>query len=108
MDNMEKTRLEMLQEVLHSSPDNTFARYGLAMELKNAGREEEAWVQFQYLLDHHPDYAATYYQAGMLLVKLGRREEASLVLSKGIAIAGRQKNLHAQSELQAALEELSS
>ena len=104
---MEKTRLEMLQEVLDSSPDNTFVRYGLAMELKNAGREDEAWTHFQHLLEHHADYLATYYQAGMLLATLGRREEAHRVLSNGIQIAGEQKNSHAQSELQAALEELS-
>ncbi len=103
---MEKTRLEMLREALDASPANAFLRYGLAMELKNAGREEEAWNHFQHLLEHHPDYCPTYYQAGMLLVKQGRREEARRVLSQGVEIAGRLKNLHAQSELQAALDDL--
>jgi tetratricopeptide (TPR) repeat protein len=103
---MEKTRLEMLREALDASPANAFLRYGLAMELKNAGRDEEAWGHFQHLLEHHPDYCATYYQAGLLLVKQGRREEARRVLSQGVEITGRQKNQHTQSELQAALEAL--
>jgi Flp pilus assembly protein TadD len=103
---MEKTRLEMLREALDALPANAFLRYGLAMELKNAGRDDEAWKHFQHLLEHHPEYSATYYQAGMLLVKQGRREEARRVLGQGIEVTGRQKNLHAQSELQTALEDL--
>ena len=103
---MEKTRLEMLQEALDASPANAFLRYGLAMELKNADRDEEAWNHFQHLLEHHPDYSATYYQAGMLLVKQGRREEARRVLSQGVEVTGRLRNPHAQSELRAALEDL--
>jgi Flp pilus assembly protein TadD len=103
---MEKTRLEMLTETLQASPQNAFIRYGLAMELKNAGRDDEAWTHFQHLLEHHPEYWAAYYQAGMLLIKLGRREEARRVMSKGLEVTGALKNTHAQSELQAALDDL--
>jgi tetratricopeptide (TPR) repeat protein len=103
---MEKTRLEMLEETLRATPDNAFIRYGLAMEFKNAGRDQEAWQHFDYLLRNHSDYWAAYYQAGMLLIKMGRRDEARQVMSKGVLITGEQKNLHAQSELQKALNEL--
>jgi tetratricopeptide (TPR) repeat protein len=103
---MEKTRLEFLNEMLAASPGNTFARYGLAMELQNAGQPDGAWRHFEYLLTHHPDYSAAYFQAGMLLVKMGRREEARNVLERGIEVTGRQGNAHAQSELQAALDDL--
>jgi Flp pilus assembly protein TadD len=103
---VEKTRLEILQETLRASPSNAFIRYGLAMELKSAGRDAEAWEHFQHLLEQHPDYGPAYYQAGVLLIKLGRREEARRVMSKGLEVMGQQKNLHAQSELQAALDDL--
>ncbi len=103
---MEKTRLELLEETLRATPDNAFIRYGLAMEFKNAGRDQEAWEHFDYLLHNHPDYSAAYYQAGMLLIKMGRRDEARQVMAKGVLITGEQKNLHAQSELQKALNEL--
>ena len=103
---MEKTRLELLQETLDATPSNAFIRYGLAMELMNAGREQEAWSQFEHLLKKHPDYWAAYYQAGMLLVKLGRGEEARAVMTKGVEITGKQNNLHAQSELQRAIADL--
>jgi len=103
---MEKTRAQLLEETLSSSPDNTFARYALAMELSNSSQPASAWSHFEYLLAHHPEYAAAYYQAGKFLAKQNRLDEAKRVFAKGIEVTGRQGNLHAQSELQAALDEL--
>jgi tetratricopeptide (TPR) repeat protein len=103
---MEKTRIELLRESLLSNPDATFIRYALGVELSSAGQPEQAWQQFEYLLARHPEYSATYFQAGKLLSKLGRREDARKVLAKGIEVTGNQENAHAQSELQAALDEL--
>lgn len=102
----EKPRLEMLEEALQADPANAFIRYGLAMELVNAGRSEEAGRQFDHLLSHHPEYAAAYYQAGMFYVKQGCLEEARKVLAKGLRVTGQQGNTHAQQEIQAALDEL--
>ena len=101
----EKTRREFLEEAVREQPDNTFARYGLAMEL--AGTEPAAaWTHFAYLLEHHPEYAATYYHAGAFLTKQGKMEEARKVLSSGLEVTDRQGNRHAHSELQAALDDL--
>ncbi|HTS70378.1 MAG TPA: tetratricopeptide repeat protein [Terriglobia bacterium] len=101
----EKTRREILEETLRQDPGNTFARYGLALEL--AGSEPAAaWAHFEYLLLHHPDYAATYFQAGRFLIGKGRIEEARQVLAKGVDVTGRQGKHHAQTELQAALDDL--
>ena len=105
---MEKSRLEMLTEALEATPQNAFLRYGLAMELKNAGREQEAWEQFERLLDDHPDYWATYLHAGMLLIKMNRADEARRVMTKGVEVTGRLNNQHARSELEAALQDLDS
>lgn len=105
---MDKTRLEFLRETLASNPDDTFARYGLALELSNSGQAEEAWEHFDYLLANHPEYSATYYQAGTFLARQGRREDARKILLIGIDVTGRQGNLHAQSKLQKALDELAS
>ena len=102
---VEKSRREFLEDAVGQDPSSTFARYGLAMELAKA-EPAAAWTHFEYLLTHHPEYAATYYHAGMFLVTMGRAEEARKVLSAGIEVTGRQGNKHAQSELQAALDEL--
>jgi tetratricopeptide (TPR) repeat protein len=103
---MEKTRLEMLQETLQTTPDNPFVRYGLAMELEGLGRVEDAWEHFRVLLAEHPDYSATYLQAGRLLAGEGRREEAKQVLTKGLEVTARQGNQHAHGEIQATLDDL--
>ncbi len=102
---VERTRREFLEETVRAQPDNTFARYGLAMELAPS-EPSTAWDHFEYLLKHHPEYQATYYQAGMFLSKQGRLEEARKVLAEGIEVTGRQGNQHAQSELRAALDDL--
>ena len=101
----EKTRREFLEETLRHDPDNTFARYGLALELAK-NHPDAAWTHFEYLLVRHPEYSATYYQAGTFLVNQGRREEARKVLAEGVEVTGRQGKRHAQSELQAALNDL--
>jgi len=101
----EKTRREFLEEALRESPDNTFARYGLAMELAKS-EPAAAWSHFEYLLLHHPEYSATYYQAGMFLLKQGRVEEARKVLATGVEVTGQQGKQHAQGELQAVLDDL--
>jgi len=103
---MTKTRPEFLRETLASNPDDTFARYALALELSKSSRPEDAWEHFDYLLSRHPEYSATYYQAGTFLVSQGRRDEARKILTLGIEVTGRQGNLHGQSELQRALDEL--
>jgi len=108
LESMEESRLEFLREAVLAKPNDTFVRYGLAMELSNLGKHEEAWQHFNYLLAHHPDYSPAYFHAGAFLAKQGRLEEARNVLAKGIEVAGRQGNLHAQSELQAALDQLAS
>jgi hypothetical protein len=101
----ETSRQEFLRETLQQNPDDTFARYALAVELA-ASAPKEAWQHFEHLLTHHPEYSATYYQAGMFLVNQGRREEARKVLAKGIEVTARQNKKHAQNELQAALASL--
>lgn len=104
-DEAPKSRLEFLTEALRRNPDDAFTRYALALEWAKSA-PQEAWQHFDYLLAHHPDYAATYYQAGMFLLGQGRREEARQVLTKGIEVTRRQGKQHAQSELQAALDDL--
>jgi len=103
---MEKSRAEILQEMLAAKPEDTFARYALALELAKSDRPGDAWKHFDYLLKNHPQYSATYYQAGMFLLNEGRPDEAKEVLTRGVEITRSQGNPHAQGELERALEEL--
>jgi predicted Zn-dependent protease len=94
-----KTRKEQIEEMLALDPDDSFLRYGLAMEHVSAGQDEEAARQLLELTRRDPDYIATYLQAGQTLVRLGRDDEARAVLETGIAVATRKGNEHAAGEM---------
>ena len=99
-------RLAMLNEILSQSPDDAFARYGLAMEYSKAGEVERALEEFGKLLSTHPDYTAGYFMAAQTLVSANRADEAKKMLVNGISSARRTGNSHAQSEMTAMLDEL--
>jgi predicted Zn-dependent protease len=100
-------RIAMLSDILNSNSEDTFARYGLAMEYSKAGQVEEALQQFKTLIDKNPDYAPGYFMAAQTLAKAGRVDEAKRWLADGVSAASRTGNAHAQSEMTAMLEELS-
>src|SRR5438874_7575612 len=100
-------RIAMLTDLLTQEPNNAFARYGLAMEYSNAGELDRALEEFGKLLSANPDYTAGYFMAAQTLVKAGRPAEARQMLESGIASARRKADAHAESEMQAMLEEIS-
>jgi tetratricopeptide (TPR) repeat protein len=99
-------RLALLQQLVQRNPSDPFPRYGLAMELKRLGRLEEACAAFEQLVEGRPDYVPTYLMFGGLLRDLGRRDEAALLLDRGVDAARAAGDDHAASELRAALAEL--
>src|ERR1700761_851875 len=99
-------KIAMLTEILAQNPGDAFARYGLAMEHANQGQTDASLAEFDRLLSTHPDYTAGYFMAAQTLVKAGRTDAAKARLEQGIASAQRTGNQHAQSEMEALLEEL--
>ena len=95
-----------LQEILSQDPANKLARYGLAMEFSNAGQTDAAVSEFQKLIAQDPTYANAYFMAAQALQKAERKGEAKSMLAQGIAAAQRTGNRHAESEMQAMLDEL--
>jgi tetratricopeptide (TPR) repeat protein len=99
-------RLQMLTQILAENPNDSFARYGLAMEYAKANDVEAAMQHFERLAELHPDYAAGHFMAAQLLARIGRFDEARQWLSNGIAAAARSGNAHAKGEMEAMLAEL--
>lgn len=97
-------RLESLRSLIAQDPKNTFLRYGLAMELKNLGLNEDAVAEFRALIEANPDYCAAYFHGGRTLESLLRLDEARAVYEAGIAAAKRTGDTHAAGEMQSALE----
>ncbi len=101
-------RVAMLNEILAQNPDDSFARYGLAMEYSKNGEVDRALEEFGKLISANPDYTAAYFMAAQTLAVAARPEEAKKMLAGGIASAKRTGNAHAQSEMEAMLAELGS
>jgi predicted Zn-dependent protease len=99
-------KIEGLKEILEQDPKNSFARYGLAMELAGCGETAKALAEFDTLLVNDPDYTSGYFMAAQTLAAAGRKREAIERLKAGIACAYRSGNSHAVSEMQTMLDEL--
>ncbi|MBV9760333.1 MAG: tetratricopeptide repeat protein [Acidobacteriaceae bacterium] len=103
---MATNRLELLKQMVGKDPANSFARYGLAMELANNGALEEGAGEFRALLERDENYAAAYFHLGQALEKLGELDEARAVYEKGIEVTTRRGDLHTRAEIEAALNTL--
>jgi predicted Zn-dependent protease len=99
-------RIAMLSEILAANPEDSFARYGLAMEYSKAGQIDQAVEEFKTLIEKTPDYTPAYFMAAQTLAAASRVDEAKRMLVDGVSCARRTGNAHAQSEMTAMLEEL--
>ena len=102
----DEARVTALQNILKEQPGDAFARYALGLEYSGAGETEAALSEFEKLLAAHPDYTNGYFMSAQVLDRAGRIAEARAMLQKGIESARRANNRHAQSEMEAMLEEL--
>ena len=99
-------RIAMLREILTANPEDSFARYGLAMEYSRTGQIDQALQEFKTLIEKSPDYTPAYFMAAQTLASASRVDEAKRWLVDGVSCARRTGNAHAQSEMTAMLEEL--
>ena len=99
-------RLQNLLSLAKEDPNNSFIRYGLAMEYARLNKTQEALQTFRELLESEPLYVAAYLQMGTLLAKYGQIEEARRIYSHGIEAANKKADWHAKSELESALQSL--
>ncbi len=89
-------RLEVLRNMVSQNPDDSFSRYGLAMEYARSGDLENAIQEYRALLAVNPNYSAAYYHGGQTLEKAGRREEARQLYREGLEATTRVGDLHSR------------
>jgi tetratricopeptide (TPR) repeat protein len=99
-------RLSMLLNLVTTKPSDPFPRYGLAMEYRKLGRNDEAVQAFAELAEHHPKYVPGYLMHGNLLEKMGRAADARSVYERGLEVARAAGDDHAESELRSARDAL--
>ena len=97
----ENPRVTVLQQMLAIDPTNSFARYGLAMELIKAGQLSAALTEFDTVLAHDQVYSAAYFHGGQTAEKLGDLDRARGFYRRGLENT---QDAHARAEMQGALE----
>lgn len=105
---MTNSRKEQILDLLENDPNDTFLRYGLAMELRKEGSHEEARQQFESLMRGDPPYVAAWFMCGQMLAEMGEIEESRTVLREGIEIARLAGDAHAAGEMGELLSSLGS
>ena len=93
------SRREKIEAMLVDDPGDTFLRYSLAMELDKEGNHDASLVCFAALAQDDPPYVPAFFMASQQLVRLGRTDEARVILRDGITAARSQDNLHAAGEM---------
>ncbi len=83
VDQARQLRLTALREMLTTNPDDAFALYGLAVELKVMGDLEGAEPLLRRLLKVAPTELYGYYQLGEVLLADGENDDAAGVLRLG-------------------------
>jgi len=106
MTEQNKTRRQKLEDFLAKNPNDTFTRYGIALECVKEGDLPAAETHFQALIQANPDYVPGYQMYAQTLAQNDRPEDAKSVLTQGIQAAIRAGNQHARSEMEGLLADL--
>jgi hypothetical protein len=94
-------RLEILRQFVAEEPQDPFNHYALATELLKTYKPESRQI-FEYLLQNHADYLATYYHLGALYVESGENQWAEKTYLLGIELANKLGNDKTLKELKGA------
>jgi tetratricopeptide (TPR) repeat protein len=98
-------RIDKLRS-LAERKDRPLHWYGLAMELRAAGRLDEALATFERIHTIDERYVPAYFMRAQVLEELDRAAEARDALTDGIARADEQGDGHAAEEMRSMLDTL--
>ena len=102
------SRLAKLQQFLASDPNDSFTQYAIGLEYAKENKYSDAIRTLEELRERDPQYVPTYYMLAGYYREEGNKEKAESIYREGIVQARVVKDLHAISELEAALDELES
>ena len=99
-------RLAYLEQLAATGKADSFARYALALEYRNAGRTADALSAFEALRAVDDGYVPMYLMAGQMLIEAGHRAEARVWLEAGLVVARAKGDGHALGEIEGLLGQL--
>lgn len=100
---MTLSRLEQLQEMLKSEPNDSFLNYALALEYAKANDVSKAIQLIENVLSKDENYLGAYYQLGKYYEQIQDLPKAISTYTKGVEVAKKIKNNKALGELNEAL-----
>lgn len=103
---LNSARIIKLKELLEKDPNDNFTNYALGLEYASIKHYEQAIAQFEALRQREPDYIPTYYQLADTYRKVNQKDKALAIYKEGITRARNVRDLHAASELEAAMDEM--
>jgi tetratricopeptide (TPR) repeat protein len=92
-------RLTLLLKHLESSPNDSFILFAIAKEYEGMEDYRTAMQYYTQLRSMHPNYVGTYYHLGKLYEKVNDPDSAMETYTTGMAIAKKENDHHAASEL---------
>ena len=96
---MINSRLEMLLGLWDEHMPDSFVLFAIAKEYEALGNAQAAISHYEKLRQIDPDYTGLYYHLAAIYAEEGKAEKALECYDEGIAIASRQGDQHAKSEL---------
>jgi Tfp pilus assembly protein PilF len=99
-------RRQKLEALLVESPDDSFLQYALAMQCAADGDDPAAVAGMGTLLDRDPHYVPAYFQLAQIVVRQGENDRARQLLTRGIEMARRAGDDHAEGEMRGFLEQI--
>ncbi len=101
-------KLEQLLEILKADPNDSFVRYGIAMEYAKQGNNAQAIATFNDLIQHDPKYVPAYFMGGRAYAQNDDVDGAKSLYRRGIVVAQQNGDSHAAGEIAEALAMLES
>ncbi|MEO6940542.1 MAG: tetratricopeptide repeat protein [Candidatus Kapaibacterium sp.] len=102
------SRLEKLEAFLKLDPNDSFTRYAIGLEYASIKDYPKAIAALETLRTADPAYVPTYYQLADFYRQMKDTTQASQIYNLGILVARQARDLHAASELEAALDDMES
>lgn len=97
---------EKLEALLKENPEDAFLNYALALQLASEGDRLGGIERLTRLSQREPGYVPTWFQLGQLLAQGDETDRAKQVLARGIEVARRAGDQHAEGEMRGLLESL--
>lgn len=92
-------RRKQLEALLAEEPDDVFLNYALAKALVQEGEVDAGLAQFRRVLQLDAGHVATYFQMAQTLAAEGETEAARETVTRGISVARRAGDSHAEREM---------